>query len=531
MPATALAAGYVTPRSKMASNDVTAQNGGYNFSTIGGPASVAQIQYGKLAQARSPAGIGPAEGKTQKPVSLTDFPVDTTGVSDSSAGWQAALTAAIGGTLIVPKGTYRIATPTASLSRTSPYSISIECQAGAVLETAGTSPTDYIVTFKGPWKDSHVSGCVFSNTHANWSTTNLGWGAIAVTGGAYVAENDSIVDNTFNNFNRPLQVQGDGHMRIAHNQFLLAHGAASGSGCIGINIGVWSGDTALYGPTTDILIEDNLYDGSVGETLACASGSRKIQEGDGLVFGLYRSGVIKNNTVRNFSYEGIYVLHDARSRESFANSYDQGVLIAHNNIDAASVSGNWGIRCDASQCDIEQNVILNATCGIYAANYNYPKTGITYGTNWTASDNTITMSSKPVAAQYGILVSGFQGVTRSNNRITWVDSPSYVAGSYGLWESGSLKAPSSRVSDVGNIVSAPSATGVGVYGSFVQWTSAYESKNNVFTGLDGCYHYLNQDTTPGGWSAVHSSNSVAGCTTKIVHTSSSIKHITQIDDR
>jgi hypothetical protein len=515
---------------------VTAQAGGYSFSKIGGPASAAQVPYGNFTQTGSEAVTRPAKSKLQETVTLTDFSVDPTGVSDSSAGWQAALTAAIGGILLVPKGTYRIATPTASLSRTSPYSISIECQAGAVLETAGTKPTDYIVALNGPWTNSHVAGCVFSNTHANWSTTNLGWGAIAVTGGAYVAENDSIVDNTFNNFNRPLQVQGDGHMRIAHNKFLLAHGAASGSGCIGINVGVWSGDNALYGPSTEILIEDNLYDGSVGETLACASGSSKIQAGDGLVFGLYRSGVIKNNTVRHFSYEGIYVLHDARSRESFANSYDQGVLIAGNNIDATFVSGatglsNWGIRCDASHCDIEQNVILNATCGIYAANYNYPKTGITYGTNWTASDNTIGMSAKPAAAQYGILVAGFRDVKRFNNRITWTGSPSFVAGSYGLWESGSIKAPNARTSDVGNIISAPAATGVGVFGSFVQWTSSYESKNNTFIGLDGCYYYLNQNSTPGGWSAVHTSNSVAGCTTKIVHTESSINRITQMDDR
>lgn len=113
--------------------------------TLSGSAGAAGIGF---LQSGTGAGVRSLQDKGRDVINIRDFSgVDPTGATDSTAGIQAAITAAIGKTLYVPTGNYLLSTPTAGALLTINGSITIKADRGAffLIGSAVSTSTDVIL--------------------------------------------------------------------------------------------------------------------------------------------------------------------------------------------------------------------------------------------------------------------------------------------------------------------------------------------------------------------------------------------------
>ena len=155
----------------LGSSGVVPTNGTQVIANLGlsGGAGAGSIGY-------TPSGTGAVattvQAKLQQTVSVTDFGADPTGVADSTAAFNAAITAMNligGGTVMVPAGTY-LALSIAMLSN-----VTLELRAGATIKKNGGAGTTQILNFTGT-----VSG----TTSALTANASVGNNSVTVTNGA-----------------------------------------------------------------------------------------------------------------------------------------------------------------------------------------------------------------------------------------------------------------------------------------------------------------------------------------------------------
>ena len=183
--------------------------------------------------------------------------------------------------------------------------------------------------------------------------------------------------NTFHNFSRGIFTFGVSNLTIRRNRFIMDQGHKSGTGAnADPNVGIWFGNHGYsltadpngpYRYTRDVSILENEYDGWKSDTVLPESGVDSA--GDGLVFGSTLGLQVRKNRIKNFSFEGIYILPATYPRVPLNENLPEvepavpleaiAVNVEDNVLDGGKGHGGWGIRNDHDGTTIARNTVTN----------------------------------------------------------------------------------------------------------------------------------------------------------------------------
>ena len=410
------------------------------------------------------------------------------GVADDRPAIQKALDDAhkMGhATVYFGPGIYNLATATSRYGQLSltdwskPFSIDLVGDSATLL-TQQTGAA--ILLAEGYWQQSTIQGITFENKHPVTASETA---AIDFEGGGQNGiRNWVLKNNTFRDFSRHITVSGVTGLQIANNQFLMTAGRDSGTAQDPQpNVAIWLFNNSPNGTSQGIDIVGNSFDGCSSGDLS-ATVSRRCA--DGMVYGQGGAVTVRDNVIRGFSYEGIYLEPD--------QTFDVPPRIANNVVDGTQINGDvsgggqWGIRCDANGAQIVRNTVINALNGI-----------VTYGAglpsdvqNQTIANNSIlTTAGSAQPFRRGIELVGASNVAVSGNTVTFASAPTsaaeisliYVSGLAGRYSSG-LTVTNNNI--VSSLPASADSTGI-----LLQWTGGWNIAGNTIEGVETGFHFLN----------------------------------------
>ena len=410
------------------------------------------------------------------------------GMTDDRPAIQRALDDAhkIGhATLYFGPGIYYLATSTSPNGQLSisdwskAFSIDLVGDSATLLtqQTGGS-----ILLAEGYWQHSTIQGITFENRH---SVTASKTGAIDFEGGGQNGiRNWTLKNNTFQNFSRHIAVSGVTGLQIANNQFLMTAGRDSGTAQDPQpNVAIWLFNNSPNGTSQGIEIVGNSFDGCSGNNVSATVSHRCA---DGLVYGQGGAVIIRDNLIRGFSYEGIYLQPD--------QTFGVPPLIANNMVDGTQIDGDisgggqWGIRCDASGARLVRNTVINALNGI-----------VTYGAelpsdvqNETITDNSIiTTAGATQPFRRGIELVGASDVVVSGNTVTFASAPTTTGEISLIYISGLAGRNSSGVTVRNNNIVSSLPASANSTGIFLQWTGGWNITGNTIEGTKIGFHMFN----------------------------------------
>jgi hypothetical protein len=346
----------------------------------------------------------------------------------------------------------------------------------------------------------------------------------------YGVQNWRISRNTFKNFSRQLVIQGTKNIIIRKNHFYMDSGADNGSsdgnGVYGSpNVGLWMFSTGNTGAgltsfTTDTQIYENTYDGCRLAQDRMDTQNRAC--GDGFVFGASLNADIHHNTIKNFSYEGIYH-HKVFYPEEVTLV---GSNIRDNFLESNKGGGGWGIRSDQDHSIIENNTIVGATYGILVGGYAVwdPSTSpgpgdtphVVLVSNVQVLNNQISTRARD-ASTYGIQISLASNSLVKGNNIQLASATNastfwgiYSVGTYDdqgtLHMQGGLRFEDNNISMSGPLTLG--ASSMGFWGQYIDTDAVIQ--NNTFSDMTtGMYLFFDYPHTD---LEVLSSNSIVRST-------------------
>lgn len=261
------------------------------------------------------------------------------------------------------------------------------------------------------------------------------------------------------------------------------------------NVGIWLFNNFPYGTAVDIEIAKNLYDG-------CSSGALikavAFMCGDGLVFGRVFHGMIHDNVIRRFSFEGILISRNVQ----LGIGSTQPTVIENNTIDATQVvgdvfgGGQWGIRCDDDGTIINRNTIVNAMVGIlvYGADYN------SNVANVTITMNSVSMSSTGNHSMtFGIGAFLASNIKIDSNTVTFPGGMENTGQEvYGIVLTGGENGGrllSTPVVSRNVLIGTANSTTKRLTGIFWQWVGTATVNTNQIKGFSQAFHFLNCGTS------------------------------------
>ena len=306
-------------------------------------------------------------------VSVKEYGALGDGATDDSVAIQAAIDDCIstGKTLLFPSGTYMLTS--AALTAYVDYTwapgrtLKMVGIGEVTLKTTAVFPT--MLTLTGGWDAPLIRGINFVN-ESPYSNTIIKV-ALSFQGGSNNLVRDTIVEDCFfDGFGRTISAVGVERFLLQRCRFLATKGRDGGSGDSTLypSVGVWFFNNA-NGNARDVRVLNNHFSGYTGENgiLTDSPTSQKVQ--DGFVFGTIDGGLIANNLIDTFGFEGIFVAAWPSSGGTATGRplSIQGNVIVGDYPDASINASTWGIRCGMDNSVIQGNVIADIKTGIYVA--------------------------------------------------------------------------------------------------------------------------------------------------------------------
>ena len=447
------------------------------------------------------------------------------GVTDDRASIQAALDAAklVNGTVYFDPGTYHLGSLSTAgdllyVTGWTAFTINLLGD-NATIETSYVGKS--ILHALGKWTNSFVRGLTFKNTHGLTTTGSAG---IYLQGtSANDVKNWTIEGNTFMNFQTAIQTTGVDTITIENNDFIMEKGRDSGTGTNSTlpNVAIWNFDNTPNGNSVRIQILNNRYAGCGSMTDISQTVSKSC--GDGFSFGRPTQSLIKGNSIRGFSAEGI----------AMASALNPGLenTVTENTIDGTMITGDqfggglWGIRIENDGAIISSNVIKNAVTGIMSC------TGTSCGgtgvnaTGLQIYNNTISFDSAPTQiVEVGISLIGVSQSSVWNNTITfnsgliptgWQAQGILLTGSSPTLLSDSITATGNIVT---NHITGPTGSTAGIA---LQRLSNWTVTGNTLTGASYGLGITNQTGTAAQLTTLLNGNTFSGNASNYHLTSSS----------
>ncbi|NHA06336.1 hypothetical protein G7092_21180 [Mucilaginibacter sp. HC2] len=335
------------------------------------------------------------------------------GITDDRVALTNAINAAVvlGRTLFIPKGTYYV--PTVQPGQTTSLIVTgnnllngleITGEPGTKITSdftgQGTPDTGYtLIRFVAGFKGLKICNIAFESTHGITQTfTN---GLTIMPGKGIQNSNMQIINCSFTGFSTAILVNGTNQLLISKCSFYSPRGHDDARH-----------DNTVY-PAVYINFTSNENGININPTVTgCYADGYSATTPvappialDGFIIGDPSGITVASNTIRNFSQESIFITPnlycDALNPQTYPTIIRDNVIQYDLSIDF----GRYGIRCDAVNADISNNVIINTIYGIFCYGTLYSKTCVVNTvpsnfpvkfTNWRIANNNISLAQKGI---------------------------------------------------------------------------------------------------------------------------------------
>lgn len=428
-------------------------------------------------------------------VTAAPYSCDSTGATDTVAceqsAWAAAIALGIPATVYYPQGTYLHTThgTNGDVEINNPGQVSMLCS-NAVITSAQSGASNALYYISNAWRNAQVSGCTFQNTHG--VTTNNTVGFNLGGGSGQAIRNINFNGNTFKDMARHVEFSGVTGAIFENNQFLMTHGRDSGTNDANPNVAIWAFNNAPNGNSANITIRNNLYNGCTSGDVSANTNKRCA---DGLVYGQYAGGAsVYGNHLTAFSFEGMFLQPDTTggTGPQVYSNYLDGSLITGD----VSGGGQYGIRCDTSNCAVNDNTIINCLQGFLTYLPDYLPTADFTGISYT-NNHIYTTATSTQGIINGIAVYGVSNGMVNRNDIHFLGSPS-TSLVQGILIEGTSSGPqySKNTDASGNTIdiawTTPPASTEGLYIQFMDPSAWGNFTGNSYSSTGGTTTWVHQ---------------------------------------